>query len=1094
MITGVGGRLAFGANGLLFSTAKSAFGGADPLNGIHVATLATMTLIKSAPAVVVDIEGKSVEPQPIRYRALFPREDVETSEIEITDNGVLVQRLPASLDEEGEGEVGLPVGTKHSPLKARLIINRDQPATQRPSLAVEKPLRAVAFEIEPASAETLEVGVDELEVAAVNKALIERLAKDPASPMPLLRWEGPGVLNPPSPPGGLPSTTGIYSTELIALAAAGTTGKVRLMKDTTVLAETGPLTITSGPAFFTSGQMRVVGAPQDPQTSAWLVPADGTTRVTVIVEGVRDAAGNTVADGTPVAWSVEGEDGELLNAGDAVLVGGRAEVQYQAGVEAGDVVVRATAGTTDLPMNRFVTIRQTELEVTLSNTWPTVSVTVSSAAGPPSNGTPVFWLTNRGSITGQGILTDGRALAAWSAEGIPERPAVPVSRWASVIAIVGRTRASLRQDTHQPVSGLTNILLNRDRIVVDVPAGQNLAGTPFQEEATATVEGEPGATLRLVLGSTRFPVVEPVAAFALDRVEEGLASDLYGGAGAVVAPGVVADDSEPTHQPAALHFDGSGGLTLSEGLAVQLVEDFDFNLWVRFDATTVGQNVVEKAGSYVLELIDEGNGPRLAFSVLSGGVSRRVVSHQVVTAESWYQVAAHVRNGRLALSVGADDRVDLGDSVTSVDPSPSSVEFGGTLMGHLDDIAVYDFSRLPFVAFEDGSTERDVTLDAAGSAQVRIVSGATFATGLRAQLATAPPAGAFTDRLHAIPVRTYTAPAPTQPSQVPEPFNLTSYMKGIFGQAAQECVDGIASGESEDFAGVGCDLSIGLVAGTAQSVRDAFVVARNYTRGKRSVGDYIKGAFAVVALVAVAVPGARTLKNVLVRARAEVTGARVEARLAREALAKVSRIVEEGASESESVAARILGREGASAEAKEAVFRLLGVCAGVRAVDCSVPLSTEAFAALDDLAKRYGDDIGQEAFVKGVGKAYVRLGNEGTERLLRGLRQIPHPVRLTDEAIEGLGVFFKHARGERRLMSVWEELTLPAYHGLPPAQAEQALEAMLRKLRVADDKLFQVILSVPDAAKKEALQRWWHNFIARGAGTSRRARSTAGFS
>ena len=96
------------AEQILYGSAYSPFGGNNPLGGVRTAALESLTYITKAPTVIVDVDGRSVEPQPISYRALFPLEDVKTAEVAILDDGVVREQLAAVLDANGTGEVKLP--------------------------------------------------------------------------------------------------------------------------------------------------------------------------------------------------------------------------------------------------------------------------------------------------------------------------------------------------------------------------------------------------------------------------------------------------------------------------------------------------------------------------------------------------------------------------------------------------------------------------------------------------------------------------------------------------------------------------------------------------------------------------------------------------------------------------------------------------------------------------------------------------------------------------------------------------------------------------------------------------------------------------
>jgi hypothetical protein len=874
---------------------------------------------------------------------------------------------------------------------------------------------------------------------------------------------------------------------------------MRLFQGSTLMAESGAISFDAGaPALLDpqsptpqpNGRFVVTPPPTAPPAQPGLVviPADGQSRVQLKLEDVKDIAGNLVPDGTPVDWSLEGEDGELLNAEESVLVNGSATVEYQAGEEPGDVFVLAVPGTGELQPVRMLTIRQAQLMIEIPPSVPVgapIVATVTSAGGPPKDGTPAYWWTGRGSILGETEVRGGEVRANWTPLGIPSRPVMPVPPRVPVFVNVARARGDTRVDRTSSIPlELPRIRFNRDRVLVNGPVG---GVGPFHSEATAQItDGPPNGTMRLVLGTTRLPAVEPVAAFAFDDNADGLTADGYGGPGASVAPGVSLDTSDLERQPASFHFDGSGGVTLA---GPALTQEFGFSLWARFDSLAPGQKLVEKAGSYSLELVEVAGQGHLALRVTTGGEVREVVSRQALDAGVWYHVAAEVRNRELALAVAGDDTVELGAGVVSVDASEAPVVVGGTLRGNLDELAVYDFTRFPLMVFSNGLTEIDVAFDVEGKAEVEVWgAGKFFSAGGGGQ---APPddmqvmpMGFFGDRLRQVPIRWYQAPEPT----LPRPESFLDHLGAAFRETTQQCVDGIGSGESEDAAGVGCDLSIGLLpgVGTIQDFRDFYFAARNFTKGKQTTGDYVKGVFALAGLAILTITQAKRIKGLFDKAKTALFGVSAEVRLARELERKLSRAVAEGALDSESLVVRTVADEFGDAETKQAVKALVGVC---DSGPCG-SISAKAQDLIDDVAARYADDGAKDAFLKGLGKAYLRTGPKEIEKLLRAMKQAP-TMRLSAEAIEGLAVFVKSVPGKKRVRKLWDELM--NFHGLTLDQANDAAEKMFKNLRAMDDRLFFATLTMPaDQAAK--LRAGWRNFINRGAGTSRRRSSTRGFS
>jgi hypothetical protein len=688
-----------------------------------------------------------------------------------------------------------------------------------------------------------------------------------------------------------------------------------------------------------------------------------------------------------------------------------------------------------------------------------------------------------------------------------------------IFVTVARARGDYRYDRERDIvpSGL-RLRLRSDRFVVGtVPelhspeapeasaAAASAASAAFPNEVMAYVEGgEPNATVRLALGSTRFPNHEPVAAFALDDDTDGLAADLYEGTAAVIAGSVTVDTTDPTHQPATYRFVGDGGLRLADGPVPLLTQQFGLNLWVKFDSLQAGQQLVAQDGAYALELVDDAGQPKLAWRVRSGGTWHEVRSHVSLTTDVWYQAAAHLKDGHLALTVGDDNLVDLGATVTSVDGSFAPVIFGGNLTGNLDDIAAYDFSQAPQLVFDDGSTEFDVVLDGGGEAQVRLSASTTL--GVQGRAGERPDVrGMFAQRLGIVPVRIFRTPEPNQPRS--EEFGPFDWLKRVFGKEVKDCLEGIAAGEIEEFAAVGCDIFASFLPGVGvyQDFRDGFIVARNFTQGKRSISGYIQATFAIVGIATVAVPGVRALRRAFEAAQPAVRGAAAEARLARQLLKKAQRVIEQGGTETPDLFVRALAGDLADPDATSAVVRLLGACgalhvAAAAAGPCkTLPLKAQQY--VDEIAARlYPDAASQAAFLKGLGAAADRAGADAVAMALRGLRRTPK-MNLAPEAIEGLAIFVREApntffpvfKSRNRVWKIWDELANPAFEGLTEARANEVANQLFRMIRDGDEKVRLAILNATDLSTKRNLERGWHNFLAWGPGVSRHRRSTGGF-
>jgi hypothetical protein len=218
--------------------------------------------------------------------------------------------------------------------------------------------------------------------------------------------------------------------------------------------------------------------------------------------------------------------------------------------------------------------------------------------------------------------------------------------------------------------------------------------------------------MRLVLGSARFPAVEPIAAYPFDAIGDSESGgsdftlDIYGGLDADVAAGAEVVDTEPQHQPGVLRLvagDGTPVVRIAEPRVLALRSEFGFNGWVRLDSLAAGQTILERPGAYRLAVVADGSEARFEFSGTGASRSGAVRSRVALEAGRWYHFAAHVQGGRLRLATSGDDHVALGDVIGPVADSPGPLWVGVGADALIDDLAVYDFGG----AGERGVPERE---------------------------------------------------------------------------------------------------------------------------------------------------------------------------------------------------------------------------------------------------------------------------------------------------------------------------------------------------------------------------------------------------
>jgi hypothetical protein len=446
-LTGVGSRLALGPGSILFSTDRTFLKGTPPdLDGVQSAALGYVTIITAVqqnPALLA-LDRKTIESQTIKCRAIFPRDKIQSSELQILRDRQPAMTMQVTLDEDGRGMTQLPAGFEHplgQTVEAELIVNRATPQDQPASRP--KRLNAETFEILPEEAAETATDDEPYPVAAVNQALLSRLvSSDGPRDVPVLTWRAGTSGGAFMAPRAQAPRLGLYVSNFQA-TGVGIFQPELLTVDGQVLARSAPITVLPGLARHIEDVQ--LGVPeQSPYGPPGFIPADGTTQITVVAGRILDGlVGNVVPDGTSVSWALDSTtgSGELVEA-ELATTNGYAAARYRAGTEPGEVRITVRVGR----VASSVIVRQADLRVRVIE-QPAGSYSfravVESDAGLPAEQTPITWGTEYGLVKwGEEIgqpdgLRGGVAIAEWNELAIPTE--VPY-RYTHVFAQVGRAR------------------------------------------------------------------------------------------------------------------------------------------------------------------------------------------------------------------------------------------------------------------------------------------------------------------------------------------------------------------------------------------------------------------------------------------------------------------------------------------------------------------------------------------------------------------------------------------------------------------------------------------------------------------------------
>ena len=1050
VLNGIGGRLGVDENGLLFGTARSVFGGQTQLGGVKTAALEYVTFIKSAPAVIVDVDGRSIEPQPISYRAIFPRASIATAEVEITDGDVVRKRIEARLDESGAGEVTLPTGTAHSPLRARLVINRDKPAAQRPRVT-ERILEAAAFDVEPSGTEiTLPADSDPVLVTGVSQVLQKRLGAEhmggPKVVLPQLTWSitGSGEASVAPQVQSLSDTrlSGLYSTSFLPSVTAGAVHRVELLAGDRVLGRSAPIRVVAGEALKAEIEFSRVS-----------VPADGRSKSTIRLHSIRDLFDNPIPDGRTVTWETPDPPSGFAGDGFHALLPGSfantttlirsAETQneYVAGVEPGWVSLTANLD----GGHRDFQVFQAPLSVNLSVTGPgpaqelqrELVAVVTSQAGALPDKMPVGWGVTAGFLEAQPELTGGVAAATFTWPIDPKTLTVGIPH---VFATVGRSRGMIEPgigSAEEPSLSLFLRLLGR-RLLVDVGDGSSESvGPDLSVPSALTLQvkgGAPGQTVHLTLDSYRQPGYLPVSHYTFDGFTGELAPDLLGGAPAVAGAATTIDNTEAVQGGASVRLDGGEGLTVAAAEAFAPSGDFGISGYVRLE-TAGSQTVLSRAGSYEIAVVDIGGQPYLEFTVVNAGETKRVVSKEPLVPHAWRHFAARLQEGRLQLSLGDSGIVRVGDAASPPDSSDAPLFLGGNLFrGNLDEVAFFDFTRSPNVAFSNGKTTIAVTLNSEGESELLLRSLGMFA---------GVPLGALA-RYGEGSVRVWQPPTTAEDWIDPWLRDPNGSLRQRYGNYVtgllRQCGEGISDGESGGAVGAGCDLLIALIGAIplwgapvdiAQNGRDAYYGTKHYIEGKEKTGNAVKAGSSVFFVIGSTVNPAQKAAKLGHKALRVVDafGQSTRRVVLEFALGTIAKKLRTSADEAVPQLLEVLGDETGRVSARTKNL-LIDVLDRSRSV-------TQTAVTLERLGKVYGyekllgtlDNVLAEVAANPNFQSAV-IQRRMVPRLLESLDEIAGMAEkagvsgaLSDNAIRGIAVMIGHGvdRGWRknRILNIW---------------------------------------------------------------------------
>ncbi len=226
---------------------------------------------------------------------------------------------------------------------------------------------------------------------------------------------------------------------------------------------------------------------------------DGTDTVELEAT-VVDSRGNPVLDGTVVGWELEGTDATWVSF-EEETTDGKAKAVLRAPLIAGDIGIEISAGgeaiqSETIPCHLLDgSLTSTRSVIDLGGSGETLTASVNAA-----DGTPVYWFSTNGQITGSATVQNGKATATLSAEGAE-------LRGVTVTALAGGKLLTWEGEfigSHNPQMGVADKLLVKGggSYTVDYPSVIGGSVTiPLKESTELSFEADANSLYSITVPS-----------------------------------------------------------------------------------------------------------------------------------------------------------------------------------------------------------------------------------------------------------------------------------------------------------------------------------------------------------------------------------------------------------------------------------------------------------------------------------------------------------------------------------------------------------------------------------------------------------------
>lgn len=482
----------------------------------------------------------------------------------------------------------------------------------------------------------------------------------------------------------------------------------------------------------------VAGAPaniEHSQSGASYVGGHGLTTVTVTI---TDAHGNLVEDGTGVSFMPI--DGLLLEEYDESTTQGMATASFAGSAFTSSSKVQVVAGDAQALID--VNVHALDVDIQFGTAeieigqQRQVQVTVTTPEGESVSDIEVELGSTYGFVQESSLVTDanGQVQTSYTA---PQNPGSGI-----ITARVGMLDAQSVDVEVIPPGDRPFNLNTRQAAFVGNEAVDGVAiherfddvniSVPYQVSGKVTVTGADGEITNVELGNQFDKNLAPLAAWHMNSVYEQQVED---DAGQIPLNSIGVVNSISNRLGAGTSFgfindpEVESKLWADNVTRIQLENNFGFSLEVLPRGANGGEIV--NLGQGAVKLTYENS--RLAFSIRteSGMYS---ISSETLLPGRWYQVAADYQNDQIILHIGDDsyaaaatgviDYQNTGNSGEArLDPTRNhDLVLGGEFFGNLNNLQWYNLTSQPLLVFDNGSTEKSIAIDAAGSIDVAVLS------------------------------------------------------------------------------------------------------------------------------------------------------------------------------------------------------------------------------------------------------------------------------------------------------------------------------------------------------------------------------------